>query len=261
MEVLQITHNAGFFSCCEVRLSEIVAYYNEHKRFPDKVDSSQQFANYKRGDEDLMPLYFDSDRKLDAEYFGGKRIDLTTDERYWQFSDYKNIIHENTRLLMNSYFVLSRHAGGTAYNLRRKYNLDPENTCAVFYRGNDKNRETQIAPYEEFIQRAREVREKNPGIKFLVQPDETEFLEAFLAEFPDAIYFHETPHMRKKDSVMFNEMPRGQRAEFGAKFLAAVLVLSQCKYLITHSGNCGLFCVLYRGHSDNVIQYLNGEWL
>lgn len=260
MGILRVTHNAGFFSCCNIRLMDIVAYYNQYKRFPDRVDSSSQFANYKVGNEDLMPLFFDSDR-LPLDVFNGA-IALTTDvNRALQFSDYKQLIHKHTRLLMNSYFQLSGHASNIAYNLSQKYKLDPENTCAVFYRGNDKARETQIAPYEEFIQRTREVREKNPGVKFLVQPDETEFLEAFLSEFPGAIYFSETPHMRKKDSVMFNEMPRAERAEFGARFLAAVLLMSHCKYLITHSGSCGLFCVLYRGHSNNVIQYLNGEWL
>jgi hypothetical protein len=47
MNVLTVTHNSGFFSCCCVRLESIVNFYNKNKKLPDKVDSTQQFARYK----------------------------------------------------------------------------------------------------------------------------------------------------------------------------------------------------------------------
>ncbi len=47
-------HNAGFFSCCSVKLTKIVEFINSNKRLPDNVDSSEQFSLYK----DFNPNYY-----------------------------------------------------------------------------------------------------------------------------------------------------------------------------------------------------------
>ena len=43
-------------------------------------------------------------------------------------------------------------------------------------------------------------------------------------------------------------------------FLAIMIIMSRCKHLITSAGNCDLWISLYRGHTDNLIQYNDGEW-
>ena len=68
-------------------------------------------------------------------------------------------------------------------SLKNNYNIDYDNTCAVLYRGNDKNRETNMGSYYTYIEKTKEIQNKNPGIKFLVQTDETEFLNDFLKNF------------------------------------------------------------------------------
>ena len=53
------THNAGFFSCCSVKLSNIVNFINKYKKIPDIVDSSVQFDWYKQSsNEDITYDYF-----------------------------------------------------------------------------------------------------------------------------------------------------------------------------------------------------------
>ena len=49
---LIITHNAGFFSCCSVRLHHIVRFINDFKKLPNSVDSSKQFEWYKQNKND-----------------------------------------------------------------------------------------------------------------------------------------------------------------------------------------------------------------
>ena len=56
---IKITHNAGFFSCCSVRLSEIIDFINSNKRLPDNVDSSEQFEIYKKTNEKNKDITFD----------------------------------------------------------------------------------------------------------------------------------------------------------------------------------------------------------
>ena len=65
-KVLKITHNAGFFSCCTIRLLEIINYFNLNKELPLIVDSSVQFEVYKNENIDI--LYYMC-RNLFLSYF------------------------------------------------------------------------------------------------------------------------------------------------------------------------------------------------
>ncbi len=44
--MLKVSHNAGFFSCCSVRLREIINFYNNTHILPI-VDSYELFELYK----------------------------------------------------------------------------------------------------------------------------------------------------------------------------------------------------------------------
>lgn len=259
--VLVVRHNAGYFSCLSIRLLDIMIYFNTYKALPDEVDSTEQFLHYKSyPGQNLVPMYFLDKDSPQIEYT--RPVVLTHAKEEPQYSDYRLIDFNDTLPFVERYFSPSNHVGGIVEHFEKAYGLDYNNLCAVFYRGNDKARETSIASYDAFIEKAREIKAKAPHIKFLVQPDETEFLEAFQAAFPnDTVHFAETPHMRRKDSAMFYELPLHERAEFGAKFFAAVICLSRCRHMIIHSGNCAFWSILYRGNMDNVHQILNGVWL
>ena len=46
-------HNAGFFSCCAVKLTDIVNFMNSKSQIPQYVDSSKQFSWYKNDERDI----------------------------------------------------------------------------------------------------------------------------------------------------------------------------------------------------------------
>ncbi|MEO5646612.1 MAG: hypothetical protein ABIO57_00060 [Candidatus Paceibacterota bacterium] len=255
MKTLKIIHNAGFFSCCSKRLEGAVWFYNKKHTIPGAVDSSAQFSLYKSDQSvDLTPLYFE-DNSLPISYTG--HINFYNE---MQFFDYSDLDHKGLQLFVKKYFSPSDYVISIVDAYQKKYTIDYDNTCGVFYRGNDKSTETGIAPYQEFIMQAKKIKEQNLNIVFLVQSDETEFIEAFGKELPGFVMIEEIPHMHKKSSTIHDELSRKDRAGFGADFFAALLIQAKCKYLITHSGNCGLWAVLYRGSSENVYQWLNNTW-
>ena len=260
-KVLKTIHNAGFFSNCTIRLLDIIAYFNKHALLPDEVDSSEQFLHYKGyPGENMIPAYFNQEAEsldLQCSY----PVDIRMDCMAIQFDAYRNLDFKNISPFIKKYFMPSMNVLQYAAEFKIKYKLDYPNLCAVFYRGNDKSTEMKIAPYGLFIEKAHEIKAKNPNIKFLVQPDEREFLEAFMAVFPDSIYFTETPMLDKQMSSMFFELPLSERGAYGAKFFAAVLCLSQCSNVITHSGNGALWLSLYRGNAININQVFNNEWI
>jgi len=257
LNILKTIHNAGFFSCATIRLMDIVTYYKKHTYLPDQVDSSEQFLHYKSyPGENLIPYFYAPEKKNGMIWPVSFKYDCMS----IQFKPYYSIDWQGVLPFVHRYFSPSDIVTNQLNNYETKYNLDYSNLCGVFFRGNDKAREMKVAGYDVFIDKARDIKENNPDVKFLVQPDEKEFLKAFTKEFPDSIYFEETPCLKKQDSCMFMEVPICQRPDYGAKFFAAVLALSKCKYSITHSGNGALWMALYRGNAKNLYQWHNHTW-
>ena len=85
-----ITHNAGFFSCCSVRLHHIVKFINDFKELPYCVDSSKQYEWYKTtNDGDVTFDYFENYDNIKNEIeIDENKIDY--DENY-QYGNYQNL--------------------------------------------------------------------------------------------------------------------------------------------------------------------------
>ncbi len=260
MSVLKVIHNAGFFSNNTIALMDIIHFFNQNKGLPDEVDRVEQYVNYKyRAGHNLIPDYFKEDDDIDVLF--DKSVPMDYDCMSIQFAPYSKLPFKDWKPFIDKYFLPSDHVGFKVDDLQKKYNLDYENLCAVFYRGNDKVKEMSVASYESFIDKAIQVKMNNPNVRFLVQPDETDFLTAFMKVFPDSIYFTETPSIQNKDEAVFMTIPRQRLADYGATFFAALICLSRCKHVITHSGNCGLWTCLYRGDAKNVYQIFEEKWL
>ena len=60
MSVISTHNDSGFFSCCSVKLFNIVNYINNNNNIPTYVDSSQSFEWYKQPDgKDVTYEYFE----------------------------------------------------------------------------------------------------------------------------------------------------------------------------------------------------------
>ena len=109
---------------------------------------------------------------------------------------------------------------------------------------------------------------RNKKIVFLLQSDETEFIEFMKNEFPyNSFYFKdEIKHMKKCDGIVgvnhdtTDIETSWENYEFSKKFLAIIIIMSKCKYIICGCGTGDIWTMLYRGNNKIVIQYLNGTW-
>ena len=265
--MIQITHNAGFFSCCSIRLLNIIQYFNANRCLPRWVDSSQQFAWYKPSDQphrDVTFCYFAPCQTPSIPFT--KPIDTGDPTRsdFFQFDVYKEVDWDSLVPFVQAYFSPSQTIQTLTSSLEQKYKVDYDRTCVLFYRGNDKHRETALCGYGEYISQARRILEDDPTnqLRFLVQSDETGFIEAMLQAFPDrAFYFRdEIRHMSKRNDTVDRVM-RDKNPFFSKQYLAVTWVMSQCKYVVCGSGNCSVWIMLYRGHARNVYQNLNGVWI
>jgi hypothetical protein len=255
---VKVTHNAGFFSCCSVKLQQIVEYINTHKKLPVVVDSSSQFKWYKQDENntDITYEYFE-------HYDTNTKITFPIDYREThQFKDYSKLKYSTIVPLITKYFSPSINIRNIITMIEQKYTLDYENTCVLFYRGNDKNRETNICTYEEYITYANIVLRKNPNIKFLLQSDETEFIEKMMTVFPNKTFYFkdEIRHVKTCDSTV-DKIFKETNPIFSKYYLAITIIMSKCKYIVCGSGNCSIWIMLYRGNCHNVYQYLHNKFL
>ncbi len=70
------------------------------------------------------------------------------------------------------------------------------------------------------------------------------------------VYFEETPTTTNKDSMISNmENSKGDMTDWMQWFDAALRCVSNCAFVVNHTGNCGLWMNLYRGNTINVFQF------
>jgi len=249
-------HNAGFFSCFTVRLHNILNYFNNLKQCPESIDSSKLFNYYKIDiRDDITKLLFEQNNEEKIEYKG--KVSIVTENYEDQFSPYKELNYNEITPFINKYFTPSQTIMDIKHHLITKYNIDNKNTCSVFYRGNDKARETNQPSYEEIINKAKEIKSKDIDIQFLLQTDENELCIAFKENFPNAIVFNEIPQLNKCDSSIQYHMQGKQSFNTVVFYFASILIMAETKYIISTSGNGEMWVQLYRKNSDGLYQYLN----
>jgi len=248
---LVITHSSGFFSCCSIRLEKIVNYYSRYIQVPISIDSSKQFLLYRPS---VCEDYFLTVPTI----LINKR---STFENWYQFSNYKNLQFSSLLPFVRKFFHPTPAIEIILSTMETKYTIDYKNLCALFFRGNDKATETQLPSYNEYIIRGKEIQKANPAIRFIVQSDELEFVTAMKQAFGSSvIVFTEETRMISKESTSVDIFFKKENHIFSKYFLAIVLIISKCKFVVCNSGNISLWIVLYRGSMDGVQQFLNGRW-
>jgi hypothetical protein len=261
MDKLVITHNGGFFSCCTIRLIEIVNFFNNNKKLPTVVDSSRQFDFYKSKPEDLSKFYF-TEKENNIEYNFDIKLSRIDDEE--QFSDYKLLNITDINPFVEKYFNLSEEVNSMLLKMEEKYNIDYKKTISVFYRGNDKVKETNIGSYDEFLNKTLECSNSNQEKKIIIQTDDQDFINYCKDKLENSkiIVFDEIPRINSNPTIAVHHTVRlDDKKIFAAYFLAITKIVSKSNILITHSGNCGMWAVLFRGNANNVHQYLKSSWI
>jgi len=157
---LVISHNGGFFSCCSERLNNICNYINTHKKLPFVVDSSKQFELYKKSNEDFTFDCFEHYDTIDENVILDRKYKIPH-----QFKNYSILDFKLFNPLIQKYFTPSDTIKEIIRNLETKYVLDYENICVLFFRGNDKSKETKLSGYHEYIEYAKSIVTNNPRIK------------------------------------------------------------------------------------------------
>jgi hypothetical protein len=251
MNVLDCLWNCGFYSN-EFQVFCSLLILMEHGIVPDQIRYSMGYKHFKN-DPDL-DIYLDfhkinSDQKIDLY----NKVQLP-DANKCQFDLYNFQIYNQ---IIKRFFNPSDVIVERKKYLIEKYNIDTSKTIAVLYRGTDKGTELKIAHPEEYMRIVKKLLKQNPDFRVLIQTDQTQVIQYFHSELGDnAFFFEETPSTTSNNVIWsLIEKSDSNSVDWAQWFDTALRCVSDCKYVINHTGNVGMFMNLYRGNVKGVYQF------
>ena len=247
-------HWAGFYSCCFMRLVNIIDFCIENNEEPQTIINNKCFTWYNPNiDKDIVPDFFKTNEKISLSY----DIKINWCYSSAQFMNYIDLPLTDLYPYVEKFFSPTDKILAIKENIIEKYSIDINNSCVLFLRGNNKATECKIPEYNEYIINANTHLKNNPDIEFIIQSDEIEFIDEMKSKFPNNIVFYDEIRTIKKNDKMTVDN-NGETPEinydYALNFLAIVLIMSECKYIICNSGNISLWTALFRKNLENFTQ-------
>ena len=244
-------HDNGFFSQCSSSLSEIIEYCNDHQKIPS-IDFYNLFEAYKNSNCNLYEKLFSINKELN--------IDLDRRTNFIRRSNYVINKQQNFNEItpfVEKWYSPSAEVERIKNFFLEKYNIVPEKTIALSFRGTDKREGMHNPNYDLFLSQVGKIQEKENLQSIFVQTDQEQFLDYCKNKF-NCISIDELPRTTRKDRNsglhLSGQTTSAEKEKMAFDFLAATLIISSCKFIINHTGNIGRWITLYRGSAKNTIQ-------
>jgi hypothetical protein len=243
--------NCGFYSN-EFQVFNSLLVLLGHGIIPERVDYSLGYRHFKKDpNRDIYSDFHKINVEIDLDLF--VNIPLPDSNRC-QFDLYRFDVYNKVRdrFFNPSDLILERKNF-----LINKYKFDPLKTISVLYRGTDKGTELKLGSPEEYLNVVKNILKNNPDFKVLLQTDQTQVIQYFYEQLGDTlITFEETPSTTS-NKVIWSLMEQSDKdsIDWSQWFDAALRCVSDCKYLVNHTGNVAFFANLYRGNVNKVYQF------
>lgn len=253
--ILKIDHNAGFFSCSTVALRQVVLFYNQYGFLPI-LDRTSQYLIYKdrfwNNEYDFFERYNPSrDSKIEYGHFF--KINTNIED---QFSHYSNLNYPHLSKFILTYFKPNKDILFKVEQLKQHYQIDPNKTIVIYYRGTDKAKETTLPDYETYYQKILEIKKMLPDCECLLQTDQLELIE-FLKSRIDFKIIQENNNIPNSKDGLHYQLLNGRKFQSAKWFLATVFLMSKCRHIIVNSCNVSMWICLYRGSNNSVSQFIS----
>ena len=254
MKLILTNHWAGFFSCNCMRLAQIINFCNLNKEDPDEIINNNMYTWYNSNTNiDICKDFFITNNEIDVNYEYIEKAPNVPNV-CMQFMNYKELELTEIYKYVNKFFSPSQKILDIKQKIIEKYSVDINNSCVLFCRSNDKATETRIPTYDEYTVEADKIVKINPNIKFIIQSDECEFIDYMKNKYPNNIIFYDEIRIINKNTSMTVDnhgRTPDNNYKYMLNFLAIVLIMSECKYVICNKGNISLWILFFRQHLEN----------
>ena len=243
-----LTHDAGFFSMCSAVLFEL----SRREEPVTEIRTDESFSLYGKtfGGNPWLHYFSPPNPATKARYSTKNPFG----RRLRHHSNYDELPLFRAKPYIRRYFQPSPAVVYKKDDLVRTYAVDPTRTITLWYRGTDKGSEIALDSPEKYLDEVKKILHRRPRLRVHVQTDQEQVQKFFLSELGDrAFYFSELPVSKTGEGIHFTT-PIDEQIQAGQNMLATVLIASQSRYLITHTGNVALWTVLYRGTTKKTLQ-------
>ena len=270
---LKIKHDHGFFSNCSMALYEINNFIKENNLNPE-LDMSKSFSWYKdaNGEIDVYKLCFSQsfakqgintfefepsqhDNNLHLKRNRGGKKFKRHDSFYMSHRMYTNTFIQSTLPIVKRYFSPSEYILNLKEQYIQKYSISTKNTLAICYRGTDKKRELPTLDFNLYTDYSKGVLNKNKNLtNVLVQSDQSQFVNFCKDELSgwNVFQINEIPTTSSDKQISFTT---SKKQDLATNFLASLLIISKCNFVINHTGNVGMWISLYRENCNQMKQF------
>ena len=247
--ILWMTHDgAGIFSCLTTAMWTVLQAVEEGK-ICHEINNSFSMSAFKneQGTCTWEQLF---KKKSKSEIESIMSVTPISTEVFDHHSDYGTIFKNKlgptwVKAYLNAYMSPSEAVSEKASFFTKEYKIAELNTIAVCYRGTDKFKEVPPTPLSKYFDTIEELIEKEENWQVLIQTDQKQVCEIFLERYREkCIYIKELPVTTGRIVIHNDQKACGNREIFAENLCAMCLALSKSKYLITHTGNVGLFLAL-----------------
>jgi hypothetical protein len=255
--VLYCLWNEGFFSNCTVTLMGLIQLFNDYLIIPDRIDFSRGFSLYRDAIQvarktDLYPQYFQTHSEVSlGGRFSFKGLGYHNSYRF------QNLLPITP--FIDRFFQLAPSIKTIESGLISKYQIDYSNTLGVCYRGAEKKTEVVLADPRRVMELTERLLDSNSGLRVWIQTEVRQISDLFLKHFGQRCFaVQELPLIDENQSTkaMFSDDEGAtRRFAFGQNLLAVTHMLSQCGWMVNHTGNMAYWIWLFRGNSERMWQF------
>ena len=264
---------SGFFSCCSIKISGLSWYLEKYGKLPRELSCEEMLKPYKPYDSqeeaetyDAFSVYFEASSPANDIQLSYRRIANNHYDYflYYQYAQYNQLDFTRFLGLRDQFFSPNEPVKEFIELFQRQLSIstDDKKFVGVYYRGTDKEKETTIAEPELFMAKMHQLEQQHGKLTFVVQSDVGKFYELCTNEFENVLSFPETGINQSETSGYHFENSNTKALEKSTQaLLASFIVLSKLEHLICSSSNGSLWINLYRNNTNNVHQFLNGEFI
>lgn len=255
---LHVVHDAGLFSCLSVTLwtvAELVA----RGHVPRRVDLDHTLLAYRdsRGTDMHAELF----EPVDPTRL--EQITAQPKSRFARFDhhgDYRDLDLVSLTLLRETYLRFNESVTRRRAELCNESLAPDLRYLGVSIRGTDKAEEVFPVDSSVYLETARGFLDAGRVDRVFVQTDQAQVRSLFLRELAGRCDVVERLPVTEGGVAIHDlEAIDGRRVDFARDMLAAVSILAEMPFVLTHTGNIAAWTVLLRGSVDGVYQAQAGR--
>jgi len=172
--------------------------------------------------------------------------------------NYRRIDYTHITPLIRAYFSPSEAVLVEMHRIIDMLKIDPHYLVSVFYRGTDHWKEGATLDPQQYLSVTNKILSRDSRYKVLIQTDQAQIRDLFLHQFKRrCVFIEELPVTIRKDadSLINLQGVIPDKRRWNIVYMAAMVLLSNSKFVVNHTGNSACWVNLLRGNSEGVYQF------